>query len=177
MHISIIFAGLFLVSSVQCLRIPSRAQRANTGLHMAVYSPAKGILAQITEERDACGVGFISSLTNTPSHSVVKQVAHATRCTHTLPLNLRRRPLTLARAWSTEERPRRTTYPGTEPACSQQCALLFPPLFPAVNPALCAQPLEALLGPLRPQGEHKRRRLDGLRRRDVFYAEQPGAPG
>ena len=41
---------------------------------MAVYSPADGILAQITEDRDACGVGFIASLSNTPSHSIVKQV-------------------------------------------------------------------------------------------------------
>jgi len=41
---------------------------------MAVYSSDKGVLAQITEERDACGVGFVASMSKKASHSIIKQV-------------------------------------------------------------------------------------------------------
>lgn len=49
-------------------------------LRMSVYSVDKGIPAQLVEERDACGVGFIASLTNEASHSVVKQALDACSC-------------------------------------------------------------------------------------------------
>lgn len=55
-------------------------QNQRTSLSMAVYSPAQGILAQITEERDACGVGFIASLSNKASHSILKQALEACSC-------------------------------------------------------------------------------------------------
>ncbi|KAJ1437181.1 ferredoxin-dependent glutamate synthase [Ochromonadaceae sp. CCMP2298] len=47
---------------------------------MAVYSPSKGILAQLTEERDACGVGFIASLDNEPRHDILQQALAACTC-------------------------------------------------------------------------------------------------
>ena len=49
-------------------------QRTSTALDMAVYSSDKGVLAQITEERDACGVGFVASMSKKASHSIIKQV-------------------------------------------------------------------------------------------------------
>ena len=49
-------------------------------LKMAVYSSADGVPAALVEERDACGVGFIASLNNRPSHSVVKQSLDALNC-------------------------------------------------------------------------------------------------
>lgn len=58
-------------------RLNRKQQRQqNIALDMAVYSSDKGVLAQITEERDACGVGFVASMSKKPSHSIVKQVVH-----------------------------------------------------------------------------------------------------
>jgi glutamate synthase domain-containing protein 1 len=47
---------------------------------MAIYSPEKGILAQITEERDAGGVGFIASLSGKATHSIITLVIHFFEC-------------------------------------------------------------------------------------------------
>ena len=46
----------------------------------AVYSSDKGVPAALVEERDACGVGFIASLQNNPTHDVIKQALDACSC-------------------------------------------------------------------------------------------------
>ena len=53
--------------------------RPSTALR-SVYSVTKGIPAQLVEERDACGVGFIASLDNEASHSVLQQSLAACAC-------------------------------------------------------------------------------------------------
>eukprot|EP01041_Mallomonas_annulata_P009114 gene9114-18882_t len=54
--------------------------RRLSALQMAVYSSAEGVPAALVEERDACGVGFIASLNNKPSHSTMKQAVQALTC-------------------------------------------------------------------------------------------------
>lgn len=54
---------------------PSRTQ-----LDMSVYSTDQGILAQLVEERDACGVGFIANLSQKPSHGILAQAVEACNC-------------------------------------------------------------------------------------------------
>ena len=39
-----------------------------------------GILAQLVEERDACGVGFIANLSQKPSHGILAQAVEACNC-------------------------------------------------------------------------------------------------
>jgi len=58
----------------------SSSLRSINSLKMAVYSSADGVPAALVEERDACGVGFVASLSNKPSHSVVKQSLDALNC-------------------------------------------------------------------------------------------------
>lgn len=55
-------------------------RRPNYRLHMAVFSPSQGVPAQITEERDACGVGFIASLNQKASHKILAQALMACSC-------------------------------------------------------------------------------------------------
>ena len=62
------------VGSASVLSQLKPRQRTSTALDMAVYSSDKGVLAQITEERDACGVGFVASMSKKASHSIIKQV-------------------------------------------------------------------------------------------------------
>eukprot|EP01038_Epipyxis_sp_PR26KG_P006664 gene6664-9146_t len=49
-------------------------------LKMTVYSPEMGIPTALIEERDACGVGFIASLSNEPNHDIIKQALAACTC-------------------------------------------------------------------------------------------------
>ena len=59
---------------------PSTRPGSAAALRMATYSVEKGVLAQLVEERDACGVGFIASLNNEADHSVVEQALAACTC-------------------------------------------------------------------------------------------------
>jgi glutamate synthase (ferredoxin) len=75
---------LALLSSVTSLkygslRMPVRVTKG-TSLNMAVYSSDKGVPAALVEERDACGVGFIASLSNKPSHNIIQQALTACAC-------------------------------------------------------------------------------------------------
>lgn len=45
-----------------------------------MYSSSQGVPAALIEERDACGVGFIASLRNEASHSIVSQALEACAC-------------------------------------------------------------------------------------------------
>ena len=49
-------------------------------LNMVQYSVDDGILAQMVEDRDACGVGFIASLDQKKTHSILKQALNALGC-------------------------------------------------------------------------------------------------
>eukprot|EP01035_Chromulina_nebulosa_P019014 gene19014-24834_t len=51
-----------------------------SSLSMSVYSSLDGIPSALIEERDACGVGFIASLNNKASHSIVQQALVACSC-------------------------------------------------------------------------------------------------
>lgn len=76
---------LALLSSVISLKYASLKKSAvrvtqRTSLNMAVYSSDKGVPAALVEERDACGVGFIASLSNKASHTIIKQALTACDC-------------------------------------------------------------------------------------------------
>eukprot|EP01036_Dinobryon_divergens_P031507 gene31507-40915_t len=47
---------------------------------MAVYYPHQGVPSTLVEERDACGVGFIASLSNEASHDIIQQALAACSC-------------------------------------------------------------------------------------------------
>lgn len=76
----IIISLLFESDAFQLQTLKSRSAVKSSALKMAVYSSADGVPAALVEERDACGVGFIASLSNRPSHSVVKQSLEALNC-------------------------------------------------------------------------------------------------
>ena len=76
-------AQIFLtfLSLASALRLsPTRKISQKSALQMAVYSSDKGIPMALVEERDACGVGFIASLNQKASHSIVKQALDACTC-------------------------------------------------------------------------------------------------
>lgn len=54
--------------------------RKSNVLSMAVYTSEQGVPATLTEERDACGVGFIANLKDRPSHHILKQALDACTC-------------------------------------------------------------------------------------------------
>ena len=54
--------------------------RALRPLEMVRYSSEHGVPAALVEERDACGVGFIASLNQQSSHSILKQALNALGC-------------------------------------------------------------------------------------------------
>jgi glutamate synthase (ferredoxin) len=49
-------------------------------LHMATYSTEQGVLSQLVEDRDACGVGFIANLNQKKEHNILKQALNALSC-------------------------------------------------------------------------------------------------
>ena len=49
-------------------------------MQMVQYSVEDGILAQMVEDRDACGVGFIASLNQKKTHRILKQALNALGC-------------------------------------------------------------------------------------------------
>ena len=56
-------------------------KHAKKPLNMVQYSVDDGILAQMVEDRDACGVGFIlASLNQKRTHSILKQALNALGC-------------------------------------------------------------------------------------------------
>ena len=61
-------------------RTNNLATRLGFELQMSVYSSKEGIPAALVEERDACGVGFIASLNNKPSHYTLTQAVQALTC-------------------------------------------------------------------------------------------------
>jgi hypothetical protein len=84
------FSGAFLTFLATLLEVKSfqgpqnlfrtSARQDRTGLDMAVMSPRQGIPAQVVEERDACGVGFIASLDQKSSHETLKHALDACNC-------------------------------------------------------------------------------------------------
>lgn len=82
------FAAVVLALAAACQALlpvlPRRALMSSTSsataLRMSVYSVEKGIPAQLVDERDACGVGFIASLDNQPSHGILQQALAACSC-------------------------------------------------------------------------------------------------
>merc|ERR1711871_1607123 len=67
----------FMTANRGILRVPTASQ---TKLDMSVYSTDQGILSQLVEDRDACGVGFIANLSQKPSHSILAQAVEACNC-------------------------------------------------------------------------------------------------
>lgn len=80
------FLSFFVLQIASAFQISNSNWKIQTSLKrfqplkMAVYSSQDGVPAALVEERDACGVGFIASLNNKKSHSVLQQALVACNC-------------------------------------------------------------------------------------------------